>query len=259
MHPKLLVYSPPGHGKTHLLGSAVSVTTVNGQKIKSGDPRITPMLILDLEAGKMSIQSKTSEIAWEDLLAKGFEPSVLDILRVRSWDDFSTIYNWLIDNPSVYKTVALDSLSETNYMNLQAAIEFEKSANPKHDDDIPEQRDYLRSATQMRRLVRAFRDLPMAIVFTSHVKEERDPRSAVMQLRPNLVGKLPNELPGMVDILGYLAIEEVVNERGGKTLNRILVVQPSPALMAKDRSENGKLGAEVLNPTLPKLFDLLES
>ena len=47
----LIVYSPSGHGKTYLAGSGV------------GDPRISPMLLLDFEAGVDSIESRVCPIA----------------------------------------------------------------------------------------------------------------------------------------------------------------------------------------------------
>lgn len=264
--PKILLYSPPGVGKTHFLGSGAVWEGKGKDRKLSVDPRMHPMIVLDFEGGMAPIESRVRYLTTEILSDPKFKPSPIDIFRVSDWQSLQAIYDWLFTNlvekPGFYKCVAVDSLSELNYLNLQTAVEEEIRSSPKHDQDIPEQRDYLRSATQMRRFVRAFRDLPVTVIMTAHAKEERDPRSGLSQLRPNLVGKLPNELPGMLDIMGYLAIETATtdpkNPKAATKTVRVLYTQPTPTLMAKDRSEGGKLGAEILNPTLPRIFDLLE-
>ena len=250
MQPNILIHSPPGHGKTVLLGSGL------------GDERIMPMILLDLEAGVMSIESKITYVELDDLdsLAEGeLSLDTIYTVRIRSWEDFQVIYEWLVDHAGRFKTIGLDSLSETNHLNLEAAVTYATTKNPKHNGTVPELQDYGRSLTMMRKLIRAFRDLPATTLFTTHCKEERDPRSQQMQTRPNLTGKLTNELPGMLDIMGYLALDAIVDDNGEEVISRVLVVAPTPTMMAKDRSEGGKLGKEIMNPTLPLIFDLLEA
>lgn len=239
---KMLIHSPPGHGKTTLIGSAV------------GDRRVSPLILLEFEGGTRSIRSKVRKISIDDL---GHVPPELDkvhSLAIRNWSDFDAAYDFLANYEHGYMSVGLDSLSEMNYLNMNTSLVTALKEDRKHDVDILEQRDYLRSSNQMRKLVRAFRDLPMHVFITAHSQQLQDPRTKEMKLYPSLTGKLAFEIPGLMEIVGYLAIVEF--DDGAMT--RRLFVQPTGRLEVKDRTEGGKLGEYVDDPTLPKLMDLIE-
>lgn len=231
----LLVYSPVGHGKTTLLGTA------------SGDPRLTPALILDFEGGVDSIASKITPI--EGPLSQDLEFG-LYTWRVKAWDDFATVHDWLLTaNP--FRLVCIDSLSEANYLLNQTVLAKASRSDPRHDPDVLEQMDYQRSAVWMRRLVRAYRDLDCHVVMTALAQDVQDPISREFEYRPSLTGKLAIEVPAMFSIVGYLGL---VGDKG----ERHLFTQPRGRFVAKDRSEGGRLGGDLSNPTLPKILDLLE-
>lgn len=238
----MLIYSPPGHGKTTLLGTAVD------------DDRISPMLLLDFEAGIDSIMSKCNVIGSVDELSQ-HKASIhkIDVLRIAHWSDFAAVIEFLKTKASLYKSVALDSLSEMNYLNLTEVITQAVTRTPRHDADVAEMQDYLRSSFQMRKLVRLFRDLSVNSFWTAGVQETVDPLSKLPEFIPALTGKLAREIPGLVLVVGYLAIME--DEQA--VSHRSLMTQPVGRFSAKDRSEGGKLGAYVIDPTLPKIFDLL--
>jgi len=234
---RLLVYAPPGHGKTTLFGTAL------------GDERFDPILLLDFDAGTSSIISKCRQIEIDDL-GSPIEGKI-DVINITTWEDFDRVYAFLLDHADAYRTVGIDSLSETNYLCLQhcqsLAVERAKSSNRVRDPDIPEQQDYQRDAILMRRLVRFFRDLGLHLVMTAHRAEDGG------KLSPLLVGRLREELPALVETVGYLGLDEADGE-----VVRILITAPTLRFFAKDRSEGGKLGSEVVNPTLPKLLDMLQ-
>lgn len=239
----LLIYAPPGHGKTTFLGTA------------AGDDRISPMLLLDFEAGIDSILSKCHVLQSTDALQDRI-PSVkkIDVLHIKHWKDFAAVIEFLKAFPERYKSVALDSLSEMNYLNLDEIVKQASIRSPRHDHDVAEMQDYLRSSFQMRRLVRLFRDLPINSFWTAGVQETTDPLTKLPAYVPALTGKLAREIPGLVLIVGYLALME---DENGET-HRTLITQPLKRFIAKDRSEGGKLGAFVQDPTLPLIFDKLE-
>jgi hypothetical protein len=239
----MMIYSPPGHGKTTLLGTAV------------GDPRLMPMLLVDFEAGIDSIYSRCRVFEnLSELADHTPDMTSIDVLRVNIWEDFDGIINFLQNNPGVYKSVALDSLSEMNYLNLNQVTGEAATRSPRHDADVPEMQDYLRSSFQMRKLVRQFRNLPSNAFWTAGVQENTNPLTKLSEVVPSLTGKLTREVPGLVLIVGYLAIME--DDNG--VPHRSLVVQPTGRFTAKDRSEGGKLGQYIADPTLPHIFDLLE-
>lgn len=239
---KALIYSPAGHGKTVLLGTG------------AGDPRLSPMLIADFEGGVRSIASKIHLVKLAELGKAKPTLDKIDVVRIQSWNDFDDLYDFLDSDKNPYKSIGLDSLSEMNYLNLQTVVGQAATDNTRHDPDVAQQQDYLRSQAQMRKLIRFFRDLNMHVIFAAGALEAREPRTKKYQFRPALVGQLVKEIPGLVDTLGYLAI---VEEENGNTY-RALFVQPTERFMAKDRSEGGKLGEYIVNPTLPMILDILE-
>lgn len=239
---KMIVYSPPGHGKTTLLGSAAA------------DPRLSPMLLIEFEGGTMSIKSKIEKVSLDDLGKKKPKAGTIHSVEIRSWKDFDQVYDFLLTADHPYRSIGLDSLSEMNYLNLQTILDEAHSLDKKHDEDVLEQRDYLKSASQMRRLVRYFRDLPMHVFMTSGAQQGQDPRTKTQMMMLALTGKLAFEIPGLFDIVGYLAM---VDQDDGTT-ERWLFTQPTGRFDAKDRTEGGRLGEYVVNPTLPMILDLIE-
>ena len=239
---KLIVYSPPGHGKTTLLGSA------------AGDLRLCPMLLIEFEAGTMSIRSKITRLALNDLGKILPEQGQIHVVGIHRWQDFDQVYDFLLRDDQPYRSIGLDSLSEMNYLNLQTVLGDAVVADKKHDEDVLEQRDYLKSATQMRRLVRYFRDLPIHVFMTSGAQQGQDPRTKTQMMMLALTGKLAFEVPGLFDIVGYLAM---VDQEDGTT-ERWLFTQPTGRFDAKDRTEGGLLGEYVADPTLPKILDIIE-
>lgn len=246
---KMLIHSPAGSGKTHFLGTA------------KGDPRLTPMLICDFEGGVRSIRSKVRLISLDDLGTIKPEEGGIDVVRIRDMDDFNKVYEIISSDDHPYKTLAVDSLSELNYLNLTTATEIAAAADSRHDPDLPEIGDYNRNNVQMKKLIRFFRDLEMHTIFTTISGEQQDARTKLMQYRPALTGKLVNEIPGLLDVVGYLAVIEDTDEEGNAVTYRALLMTPSERYMAKARVDEAapvQLPEMYANPTLPGLLDLLD-
>jgi len=239
----LIVYSPSGHGKTYLAGSGV------------GDPRISPMLLLDFEAGVDSIESRVCPISLADLPKVDKPPlDKVTVVRINTWSDFQHVHSFLSGPNNPYRMVVLDSLSEMNYLNMSEALRTAILLDKGHDPDIAEQRDYLRSYSQMRRLVRVYRDLNIHVMFTCAAQTVQDTVTKEYVTKPTMAGKLTDEIPHLVKVVGYLA---VVDPLDGTPPYRTLLTQPTGRFTAKDRTEGGKLSPRIDNPTLPKIFDLL--
>lgn len=243
---KMLIYSPAGHGKTFFCGTVIDTYS------READMRIWPFLLIDFEGGKKSIKSKTRALEVHEVGRRRPKPGKIDVVRIRKWEDFDYIYAFLESKRNWYRGVGLDSLSEMNYLNLQTVVEGRRPSKIKSATSSPEQNDYGVSGAQMRKLIRFFRDLPIHTILTAGTMDVTDARTKRPQVRPSLVGKLANEIPGIVDTVGYLAIVE-----DGDETYRCLFVQPREGFMAKDRSEGGTLGDYVSDPTLPKVLDIL--
>jgi len=113
--------------------------------------------------------------------------------------------------------------------------------------------DYGSNTNQMRKLVRAFRDLPMNVIFTALEKEVKDDTTGELYTRPALTDKLSEDVYSYVDIVGYYYTRQ--NKDDESKLDRILQVQPFKNRTAKDRS--GRLGNGVMNPTFKRIMSLI--
>ena len=132
---KMIIYSPPGHGKTTFLGTA------------AGDDRVSPMLLLEFEAGTKAIQSKIRKLKLEELGVVPPDVNLIDVVSIKTWADFDAAYDFLANYDHQYRSAALDSLSEMNYLNMAESLSQALREDKRHDPDIMEQRDYLRSAS----------------------------------------------------------------------------------------------------------------
>ncbi len=173
---KLLIYSPPGHGKTRFVGTAQL------------DERTSPMLLLNYEAGLHT-------------LAK-LEPKP-DVIDITDWDIYFDVLDYLRSGDHPYKSIAIDSISETHFFAMITIMDAH--AATRSDPDLPQLQDYGKAGMQLRRMLRAYRDLPMHIFATAQSKTEEEPREG-MVVKPALSGQLSSDVMGIMDVVGYLAI-----------------------------------------------------
>lgn len=243
---KAILFGSPGIGKTSFLASG------------AGDQRFDPCLLVNVEAGTLSIESKIREVSvaeltdhkakadWDDFSTRAGK---IDVVRASRWRDLDDIYNVLYDMKHPYKTVLVDSLSEVNRLCLKYCIRVNHQKGGKGDGEQAQLQDFGRSNAMMNDYIRDMRDLKMHVFTTALPETDKDDFTGKVTVLPSFNGKLSVEIPAMVDIVGYM----FVNKEG----KRAVRFQPDGKIEAKDRSEGGKLGEVQENFTLPKLFDLL--
>lgn len=222
---KGLFFAPAGHGKTHLLGTAQE------------DERTSPMLLLDFEGGHETLA--------------GLD---IDVAEIRSWDDYNEAYELLTsDTKEPYRSIGLDSASETHIWALLTRLE--EQAPRRKDPDLIEIGDYGIAGTQLRRLLREFRDLPAHVFFTAGAKEI-DERGVGKVKIPAMSGQMAEEIVHIMSIVGYLAM--TTNEESGDP-ERLLILQNYPGFRTKVRSPwNTQAPDDLTNPTITGLLDALE-
>lgn len=219
-HLNVLIYGPPGVGKTVLAGSADAV------------PAMRPVLMLDVEGGTLSL--------------KRTHPDV-DVVRVQTWTDMQKVYDALYKG-SDYRTVILDSLTEIQKFSMYGIMRELISKEPDRDPDVPGMREWGKNIEQIRRLVRAFRDLPVHTIFTALSAIEKDAKTGITQARPSLSGKLSAEVGGFVDIVGYMYTKVVDGN-----VKRLLLTTGTDRQIAKDRT--GRMPQIVEEPTMTTIYD----
>lgn len=221
-----LIFAPHGHGKTHFLATA------------NDDERSGPILILNFEGGEQTLVG-----------------SDVDIFDVLSWDDYDEAYEILTDPDCKYKSVGLDSISETQIFGQLAILD--KDAK-RVDPDLMAQQDWGIILVQMRRLVRHFRDLPMHVFFTALAGEIMLPRVGTVRA-PLLQGAFQKELPGIVDVVAYLANEDKDDpDEDEDPINRLLLLHSYPKFQVKARTPWGiRVPSEIEDPSVSDLLDVL--
>jgi hypothetical protein len=198
-----------------------------------------------------------------------FEGGVLDVLDglpgfgtdcvhipIHSWDDFNQAYERVRSNDEGFKSVAIDSLSETHIFALMTIIDEQKSR--RDDPDLIQQGDYGKGLVQLRRLVRYFRDLPIHTFYTAHHRDDVDPKEGMIKL-PNLAGKAAVEIPGMMSLVGYLALMTEYDEAKEKDVaHRVLLLQNYAKIRIGVRAPWGvEPPDEIEDPTVTNVLDTL--
>lgn len=218
---KALLFSPAGHGKTHFLGTAMD------------DERTSPMLLLDFEGG--------------DETLSGLD---IDVAPIRDWDDYNEAYEVMSDPDTKYRSMGIDSISETHIWGLLSRIS--EKGDTRKDPDLIEQGDYGVVSTQMRRLLREFRDLPLHVFYTASAKEIEERGVGKVKV-PAMAGQMSDEVVHLMSVVGYLA----KGEEDGETVRSLLFNEQG--YRTKIRMPWGMEAPDYLdNPTITDLMDVLQ-
>ena len=219
----VLIYGEPGVGKTWLCGTA------------DDDKATSPVLFMDVEGGVTTLRKRTG----------------LDVVSVRNMTQIVEIHRKLHENPGYYKTVVIDSLTELQKLDMREIMKEASGRNPNQDEDVPSMREWGKSGERIRRVVRAYRDLPLNTIFTAHTIIDKDANNATIY-SPSLPGKLRAELPGFLDIVGfmYTFIED------DNTIRRVQF-QKTKTVTAKDRTD--ELGPYLDNTSIPFIWNMIHN
>lgn len=216
-HFTALVYGRPSVGKTTLVGSADAV------------PEMRNVLMVDVEGGTLSLRKTEYNV---------------DVVRITSWEQLQDLYAALAAGGHEYNTVILDSLTEIQELNMQYNMRLMKEDpdNFERDPDIPGWTEWNKSGKHIKQLIRLFRDLPMNVLFTALMKEDKDNKSGIVMKLPDLPGKLAHRVAALFDIVLYYTI---VPREDGEV--RVLASQAGTNTVAKNRGSD-KLPAQLEIP-----------
>jgi phage nucleotide-binding protein len=221
---RFLVFAPGGYGKTRLVGTSQL------------DERMVPMLLLDYEGGSHVL--------------KGIEPQI-DVVDIQNWDDYWRIYDFLVSDQNHYRTVVVDSISETHFGALTEILD--STASKRTDPDRIDQSDYSKASTQIKRMIRAFNRLPMHVIFTAGSREDEVVREGRM-VRPSLSEGLSNDVHRLFDVVGYLA--KTTDEKG-VTISSLLLNNQRGFRIKARLPWTSELVEYIDEPTMTKVLDEL--
>jgi phage nucleotide-binding protein len=227
---KVLIFAPPGHGKTFLLGTAQE------------DDRTFPMLFLDFDAGSETLD--------------GLD---IDVIRIRSWKDSDEVLEALEGKEvktiggieydfGEYRSIGIDSISEWNRWAQLERLNLKGKGRA--DPDLIELQDYNVTGVQLRRVLRRYRDLPLHVFLSAHAKDQMEPRIGNIK-KPDLSGQLADEIAGLVSTVGYLAIDREGDER-------VLILHGYKEYRTKCRTPwNESAPEEIVEPDVTEILDVL--
>jgi phage nucleotide-binding protein len=221
----MLIYGNSGMGKTRLGGSADSV------------PDMRKVLVIDVEGGTLTLTHSNPHV---------------DIVRVETWAEVQAVYDELYAGNTGYNTCVIDSLTEVQKFNMYTIMKDVKLAHPERSEDVPSMREWGVNLEQMRKFVRAFRDLPMNVIFTALAREEKNQKTGMIHKKPSLSGKLADEVAAFLDIVCYMYVKEIDGE-----MRRMLLTTSTDEYVAKDRT--GKLPLVIQNPTMLEIYKHMET
>lgn len=213
---KILIYGPSGVGKTTLYGGAKNA------------------LILDVEEGTSSIPIEVKE----EMIKNGTR-----FFPLKTWEDLQGIFQLIQEGKLKFNTIIMDSITDIQELCKDHILATQERR--RISDETPSQQDYGVLSERMRKMIRNFRQLDSNIIYIARERHEKDESTGEERVRPDIVGKLMNDVPGAMDIVGYMV------SVGGK---RKIGFDLEGKYLAKDRTN--RLPKVMEDPTWEKLEEI---
>jgi hypothetical protein len=240
---KALFYGKPGVGKTTLVSQACRI------------PGMAPVIFM------------TPDQAEADTLRKAAPEA--NVSFINRFEEFDKIYKAAAKlaasgKPIPFKTFVIDTGTEAQKLSMNDIMsDLVLSGRPGGGEvnfDVPSQREWGESISQMRTLVRHFRDLPINFIMTCHEAEAKDNRG-INWIVPDLPGKLKNQTCGMFSNVFYLAVERKTQPEGRTKIvtdeRRLLLTGLTEGYQAKSRT--GLFDRVLYDPKLEGLYQAIIS
>jgi phage nucleotide-binding protein len=229
-----LIYGRSGTGKT---------------TISSSFPK--PILLLDIrERGYDSISNVPQTY----------------IAEVGTWAELEEVYWYIKANPTKYKTVVLDQVTQMQTL----ALEKVRADEGKDSEDVMSQRSWGRISGLMTTWLMNYRDLidlGIHVVFLAHDRlTDSDDQSGDDQIDPvvgpRIMPSVSSFLTGIVKLIGNTFIRErfsIVNKRKVRSVEYAMRIGPHAYYLAKTRSPVGIQSPDVIvNPTYDQMVAVME-
>lgn len=179
-------------------------------------------------------------------------------VKIRSWNDFMTVYWYLKTRPHPFLTVGVDTTS-----NLADIAMSEVLALDEHNG-LPIKKHWGMMTGLLRNGLILMRNLPMHVIFTAQMKrldEEDIDDEDTKLIIPSLSPAVLKSIGAAVDVIGYSHVKEVEKEVNGKYKSLFeyrMRIGPHSTILTKVRTEKGvKYPAVLRDPTFDKLFEIV--
>lgn len=170
------------------------------------------------------------------------------VVKVRSYDDAVSAYNWLQSGKHPFESVVIDSISELQ----QKLIEKVAGRNQMQTQNWGE---VLRN---FMGFMRDFRDLcehpskPLSsVVLVAMSRDKADGKKS-----PQLQGQAATMLPYMFDVSAATHVYSWVDDQGTKQTSHRILIGPNDFYEVGERT-GGRLPDQIENPTVPSMLDFV--
>jgi len=237
----MLVYGAHGHGKSTLAGSSVDVESMRD------------ILVIDAESGDLVLEDNLRVILGDEIEHVRVT-NFLQVARVQEFlkshcirreandiEGMRKVEAMLkgvepndIKQPKLFRTVIIDSLSEVEAYCMYGLLKVDEGTiltGSADEIDVARFDEFRKANMMIQTLVRAFRDLPMHVIFVCADQYTQDEMKR-FHYGPRMTGKLSTQIQGFVDIVGFLRAGAA--EASGQAPRR-LFVQPIERFDAKCR------------------------
>lgn len=132
----------------------------------------------------------------------------LQVMDIKSWEDFELMYWWLKSNPGKYDTLILDTMSQLQQLCIRKVLEDkQKDADRAGDWGVMTKREWGDVAALMKTWILNVRDLPMQVVFiaqdrTFNTGEEDEAQGLEPEVGPALSPSIMKALNAAVHFIG---------------------------------------------------------
>lgn len=195
--------------------------------------------------------------------------SKADKWPVKSWNDLLEAYEWcyeqIEENGKLpYDWVVIDSLTEMQYMAMQHILKQVIEDNPNRDPDVPAIQDWQRYYIIFEKMVRAFNDLNVNVLYTALSRKVEDAEGEDFYV-PDIQGKeylLSLKIASLMTSYGHMKIVLVTekdadgNETGKKLRTRRIYWEDTGSSRGKDRTRT--LAPRTDNLTLKAIRQKIE-
>jgi len=193
---------------------------------------------------------------------------------VSNWEEFEEVYYWLKDNPTKFKTVVIDTITQAQQLCLEhVLIDKRKSAERAGDWGTMTRREWGDVSGMMKDQIINLRDLPMEVVFLAQERatvgseEEDNPdKMIVPEVGPAVIKSVATTLNAAVNVIGNTFIRQYQYTKliKGKRVEKeepqyCLRVGPNPVYTTKIRKPKSIIAPSFIeNPEYKDVIDLIK-
>lgn len=201
----------------------------------------------------------------------------LDVMDVRTWDDFEMAYWYVVKHPDKYQSLGIDTMSQLQQLAILKVLEM-KGKDPERAGDwgVMTKKEWGDVASLMKAWIINLRDLPMEVVFIAqdrvfNVSEEDEANGLDPEVGPGLSPSIAKCLNAAVHFVGNTFIRRRDVEvkikdppKGSPKTKQVekiefcIRVGPNPIYITKVRKAKSiTLPSLVVDPTYDRLISMI--